>query len=143
MDFIAYLKTLQPDDWNRMATPKWTVKDVVAHMVGWERGDIEEIERIWKTKAPPWWKANPDYDSFNRKWVEFYKDYTPAELITEWELWQKKMEEEVDKIGYDNLKAHPELFGWLIEDGDQYTLSQGGSHYRHHYEQVKKVVNKR
>ena len=140
MDFISYLKTLKPEDWNKMATPKWTVKDVVAHMVGWERGDVEEIIRIWETKQPPWWKDNPNYDEFNAKWVEFYKNYTPEQLIAEWEMWQKKVSEEIKKIGYENIKSRPDLFDWLIEDGDNYTLYEEGSHYKHHLKQIKKAL---
>ena len=134
MTFIDYLKTLKPEDWNKMATSKWAVKDVVAHMVGWETGDVKKIKRIWETKHPPWWKVSPNYDDFNAKWVDFYKDYTPQQLLEEWEMWQEKVEEEVDKIGYlDNIKTRPDLFDWLIEDGignsDTYTLIEGGTHY--------------
>lgn len=56
-DFIAFLKTLKPENWGKMATSKWTVKDVVAHMVGWERGDVEAIKTSWETKEQPWWKS--------------------------------------------------------------------------------------
>ena len=80
MDFIGYLKKLDSEDWNKQVTERWTVKDVTAHMVGWERKDVEEIRRIWETKSPPWWKNNPNYDEFNAKWVEFYKKYTPVTI---------------------------------------------------------------
>jgi len=141
MGFISYLKTLKPKDWNVKVTDKWTVKDVVAHMVGWERGDVEEIKRIWETKTPPWWKNDPNYDEFNYKWVGFYKDYTPEQLIAEWEMWQRKVTKEVGKIGYSNIKSRPDLFDWLIEDkNNNYTLNEGGSHYEHHYNQIKKAL---
>lgn len=144
IDFIGFLKTLKPEDWNKKATPNWTVKDVVAHMVGWERGDVEVIRKSWETKTPPWWKNDPNYDEFNKKWVEYYKDYTPEQLIAEWEMWQKKVTEEVDKIGYSKIKTRPDLFDWLIEGddkkGDKYTMTKGGSHYEHHYRQIKKAL---
>ena len=110
MDFISYLKTLKLDDWNKKATDRWTIKDVVAHMVGREREDVEEIKKIWDTKQKPWFMETDNYDEFNAKWAEFYKDYTSDELISEWELWQKKVTEEIDKIGYSNIKSRPDLF---------------------------------
>jgi len=145
LDFIAYLKTLKPEDWNKKATAKWTIKDVVAHMVGWERRDAEIIPIFWETdKKSPWMSTKEEWDEFNKKWVEFYKNYTPDRLIAEWETWQKRVTEEIDKIGYEKIKARPDLFDWLIEDDndskDTYTLSEGGSHYEHHYKQIKKAV---
>lgn len=142
MNFLEYLKNLNHEDWDKQVTEKWTVKDVVAHMVGWERGDVEEIRRIWETKSPPWWKNNPNYDEFNDKWISFYKNYSPEELIAEWEMWQKKVEEEVDKIGYENIKARTDLFDWLLQDGGEYTLNEGGSHYDHHLKQIKEALGK-
>lgn len=144
LDFVSYLKTLKPEDWNKMATPKWRVKDVVAHMVGWEKRDAEVIKIFWETKKrKPWMSTREEWDEFNRKEVERYKNYTPQELIEEWEMWQKKVSEEIDKIGYENIKAHPDLFDWVLEDEDHYTLNEGGSHYEHHYEQVKKAVGQK
>jgi hypothetical protein len=105
------------------------------------------MTRIWETKQPPWWKTNPNYEEFNAKWVEFYKDYSPEQLLEEWEMWQEKVGEEVDKIGYlDNIKTRPDLFDWLIEDGignsDTYTLIEGGTHYQHHFKQIKEAIEK-
>ena len=89
------------------------MKDVVAHMVGWERGDVEEIKRIWETKTPPWWKNDPNYDEFNYKWVGFYKDYTPEQLIAEWEMWQRKVTKEVEFL--------------TAEQEDIYTIAQANA----------------
>ncbi len=133
LDFIPYLKTLKPEDWDKMATAKWTVKDVVAHMVGWEKGDAEAIRRAYETKQPPWWVGVKDYDEFNQKSVDFYKNCTSEQLIAEWERWQREVEKEIARIGEDNLKKFPELFSWLSETGDY-------SHYGHHYRQIKKAA---
>ena len=42
-DFITYLRALRPEGWQLKVTDKWTVKDVVAHMVGWERQDPKTL----------------------------------------------------------------------------------------------------
>src|SRR3989338_18444 len=118
MDFIGYLKKLDSEDWNKQVTERWTVKDVTAHMVGWERKDVEEIRRIWEKKSPP------------------------EELIAEWEMWQNKVEEEIGRIGHEKVKARPDLFGWLLQDGGEYTLNKGGNHYDHHLKQIKQVLRK-
>lgn len=135
MDFVSYLKILKPEDWNKQVTSQWTVKDVVAHMIGWEKADPDIIRKTWETKEKPWWLKADNYDEFNQKSVEFYKDYTPEQLIAEWERWQQHVEQEIKKIGEDKLRSRPDLFGWLFEVGER-------SHYQHHLNQINKVVEK-
>jgi hypothetical protein len=101
MDFIAYLKTLKPEDWHKKVDDGRTVKEVVAHMVGWEKEDTKIIRSAWATKKRPWFYETEDFDDFNKKSIEYYKDYEPAELISEWEKWQKKVKEEINRIGAD------------------------------------------
>lgn len=139
-NFITYLKTLKPADWQRMATSKWTVKDVVAHMVGWERGDVEAVTKSWETKTEPWWITNPGDDAYNEKWVEFYKNYTPEQLIAEWEMWQEKVRQVIEQIGKDNLKAKPEVYGWLFEGIEDQRMDGRDSHYKHHYKQIREAI---
>lgn len=133
LDFISYLKRLKPEDWQKMATDEWTVKDVVAHMVGWEKGDVEVIRKSWEAKEEPWFLKSSSYKDFNYKNVEYYKNYSPEKLIEEWQYWQDEVEKEVEKIGWENIEKHPDKFGWLLEEGE-------GSHYEHHYNQIKKAV---
>ncbi|MBI4128242.1 MAG: maleylpyruvate isomerase N-terminal domain-containing protein [Parcubacteria group bacterium] len=136
-DFISYLKTLKPEDWEKPATEKWTVKDVVAHMIGWERIDPQVIQETWRTKKRPWFYETDDFDDFNRKSVADYRGYTPDQLIAEWEKYQQLVQEEIDRIGEKKLRAEPSLFGWLF---DQEEKEDG--HYNHHLRQVKNAVQK-
>ncbi len=136
LKFVDYLKTLRPDDWYKMVTDKWTVKDVVAHMVGWEKEDVKVIPETWQTKQVPWFCKTDDYEEFNNKNIELYKDYTPEQLIAEWEKYQGLVDKEIAKIGLENLKKYPKVFGWLLEEGD-------GSHYELHYQEIKETVNRK
>jgi hypothetical protein len=144
VNFILYLKTLKPEDWNKKATNKWTVKDVVSHMIGWEKGEVQVIKETWETKKWPWWFASVEaYDDYNAKYVEFYKNYSPPLLIAEWEKWQKKVQEQIDRIGENNLKNHIELFYWLFEGVDDSRSDGTDGHYKHHYNQIKKAVGQK
>lgn len=142
-DFVTYLKSLTLEDWDKMVTPHWTVKDVIAHMVGWERRDAEIIRIFWETKKKsPWMETKTEWDEFNRKEVEKYKKYTPQQLLDEWEIWRKKVSEEIGAIGYQNIKSRPDLFDWLLEDEGHYTLNDDGTHYKHHHAQIKSALEK-
>jgi hypothetical protein len=87
-------------------------------------------------------ETREEWDEFNRREVGRYKDYTPQQLIKEWEMWQKKVSEEINEIGYQKIKSRPDLFDWLIEEEGGYTLSEGGAHYEHHYRQIKTALGK-
>lgn len=139
-DFISFLKTLKPEDWQAMVTDKWSVKDVVAHMVGWEKGDVKGIGQAWQTKTPPWWVDTEDYNNFNAQSVEFYKDFTPEQLIAEWEYWQNQVQKEIDRIGEANLRSRPDLFAWLFEGTEDDRDSGEESHYKHHYNQIRRAL---
>jgi hypothetical protein len=133
LDFISYYKTLRPEDWNIQVTKMWTVKDVVAHMVGWEKIDPQVIRETWRTRERPWFYNTNDSNEFNRKNVESYRGYSPRRLIAEWEQWQRKVQAEIDRIGENNLRSLPELFHWLFDR----------KHYSHHFVQIKSVMEKK
>ncbi|MFC1721449.1 DinB family protein [Patescibacteria group bacterium] len=128
--FLSCIKALSDENWNLMVTDKWSVKDVVAHMIGWEKEDPEAIRLTWKTKQKPWFKKTDDYADFNKSAVDFYKSYRPTELIAELEKWQKRVQETIDQIGEENLRDYPDLFDWLFDESED-------SHYADHLKQIK------
>lgn len=134
MDFILYCKTLRPEDWNKKVNDKLTVKDVIAHMVGWEKEAVLELPKFWNTKQKPWFLKTHNYDKFNAKSIAEYKNYSPEKLLAEWKKWQKKLDNEIKKIGEENLRKSLDI-DWIFDEGD-------GSHYEQHYEQIRKILKK-
>lgn len=135
LDFISYLKSLKPEDWDKRVTKSWTVKDVVAHMVGWERINPQVIRETWQTKKRPWFYETDDFDELNRKSVVDYREYTSNQLIAEWEKYQKLTQVEIDRVGEKKLRAEPRLFGWLFNSEER-----EDGHYNHHYRQIRHAV---
>lgn len=134
-NFIQYLKTLKPEDWQKKVNEKWTVKDLVSHMVGWEKEDVAVLRVTWKNKKQPWFYDTDNFEDFNRKSVEYYKNYTPQQLILEWEYWQHEIKMAMIEIGEDNLMYRYDLFSWLFREDED-------GHYVHHLKQIKAVVEK-
>ena len=133
MDFIDYLKSLEEEDWQKMVTDKWTVKDVVAHLVGWEKVAFNVLERYSKMgEDEPWMVKTDEYDRFNAGSVEKYKSYTPAELIVEWGRWQKGIDDLIEKIGEEKLRANKKML-WVFDEGES-------SHYGHHFGEIQKAL---
>lgn len=132
MDLLAYCRTLKPEDWSKSVNGKWTVKDIVAHLVGWEREVALELPKAWSGKKQPWFMADSNYDDFNATSVNYYKNYSPEELLAEWEKWQKAINVQVERIGEENLRQQPD-FGWVFDDGED-------GHYGKHYRQIQRAV---
>ncbi len=147
IQFVEYVKTLKPEDWQRQVTSKWVVKDVVAHMIGWDRGDVDAIQTIWATKQPPAWKLSgwgkPGDDAYNARWVEYYKHYSPEELVLEWEKWQQEVALLMASIGEEHLQSRPDLFDWLFEGVYDDRKDTTPGHYKHHYNQIRNVVERK
>ncbi|WKZ25101.1 MAG: hypothetical protein QY321_01585 [Patescibacteria group bacterium] len=134
IDFISYLETLTENDWSKKVTSQWSVKDVVAHLTGWEKDDVDAIRSIWTTKELPWWMKTKNYDDYNKKWVDYYSSYTSGQLLNELKICQQAVADEINRIGEANLREYPELFSWLFDETDK-------SHYSIHLRQIKEAVS--
>jgi len=128
--FIKYLERLSDRDWNIKVNDKWTVKDVVSHLVWWEEECAKVLIDSLKTDERPWFLEDQDYSEFNRQNVEKYKNYSPKNLLDKYKHFAKVTEKVIrDAGGEENLLKEKE---WLFDD----------SHYIEHWEQIKKALNK-
>ncbi|MBN1778828.1 MAG: maleylpyruvate isomerase N-terminal domain-containing protein [Candidatus Buchananbacteria bacterium] len=130
--FIKLLESLDDSQWNLPVNKNWTIKGVVAHLVGWEKEAAEQLPIIWQTKSQPWFFQTDDYKKFNQQSIDRYSKLSGKELIKTWLDLQDKIEMEIQKIGEDNLRANPE-FLWVFDEGEN-------SHYSHHFNQIKKAL---
>lgn len=145
-NFYTFLENLTDEQWDTKVDKNWTVRDVIAHLVGWEKECAIQTPIVYRTKQKPWFLKTNDYEKFNRKSIEEYKNFTLTELLQEWRKWQDKIQTEIDLIGEDKLKSQPKLFYWLFEDdsnkGTDAFEEYGESHYSEHFKQIKAVLEK-
>lgn len=90
MDFLSFCKTLRPEDWQKRVNKGWTVKDLVAHMVGWEKEVAIELPKAWAKGEKPWFLLADNYDDFNdfnSQSVAVYRNFSNDELLAEWGKW--------------------------------------------------------
>jgi len=134
MTLLEYCKTLSPEDWEKQVTDKWTVREVIAHMVSWEGEVAKNVRKSFENeKENPWFFENDDdFAKFNNESLEFYKNYSVDELLEEWERLEKKVEELVKEIGLDKIRARKDMT-WVLDEKED-------SHQNHHFKQIKKVV---
>jgi uncharacterized protein (TIGR03083 family) len=133
MDYISYLQSLSSEDWQKPATGKWTVKDVLSHLVGWEREVALTFMNTWKTKQDPWFIVNEDYDSFNDKVQAEFADWKPSDLLQEWKKWQDNLNNQIKEVDEDEFNVRRNNLSWMTDEGEH-------SHTDWHINQIKKAV---
>ncbi|MFH0712794.1 MAG: ClbS/DfsB family four-helix bundle protein [Candidatus Jorgensenbacteria bacterium] len=129
---ITFFKNLKESDWKIPVTKKWRVKDVLSHLIGWERECARELEKVFETGNEPWFMLTDDYDEFNERIYREFKNYSSEALISELEKWQEILESNIQKIGEDKIRQRPHM-DWVFDEG-------GKPHFEHHLNQIKKVL---
>jgi len=127
-----FFKNLKESDWRIPVTKKWKVKDVLSHLIGWERECAKELVKVFETRSKPWFMATDNYDEFNEKIYQEFKDYSPRVLISELEKWQGILEDGIKKFGEDKIRQMSDM-GWVFDEGDD-------PHFEHHLSQIKKAL---
>ena len=133
-ELIKFLKDLPQDKWATKVNDHWTVKDVVAHLIGWDEEAIQVIPGILASDKDPWFMNVEDYDEFNKKSVLKYEKLRPSELLSRLQEVEKMLSKVIEKYGAENLKHRPG-FRWMFEENEE-------SHSAQHLRQIKKALEK-
>ena len=92
-ELAKFLSRLSDKEWQVKVTDKWNVREVLAHIVGWEKENVKVLSDFLKKGKKDPWHQNEDYEQFNDGEVEFYKNYSSKELLKEWEKLRDKFNE--------------------------------------------------
>jgi len=137
MNFVEYCKIFKSEDWKVMVTDKWNVRDVVTHMLVWEKQGVKYLKNfIARSESEPlkdWDKVK--YDSYNEESLKSYKDHTPKQLIEEWETFQVEVGKLIAQVGESELRQHKGM-RWILgkEDGTE------SSHYDNHHQKIRDAL---
>jgi len=97
-------------------TPKWNVKDVIAHLIGWKLECIKRIKLISRKKRSPN-HFNYKVNKFNSKEVKKRKGKTWKQLSTELRIAENKFEKALRQAPDEEFA---EGWGWNEEIGHDY-----------------------
>jgi len=60
----------------------WSLKDLLAHLVGWDYANLEAAQAILAGRRPAFWaQRDRDWQTFNARLVAEYRREDPAELL--------------------------------------------------------------
>ncbi len=133
-EILQFCDELQPSDWQKMATSTKTVKDVLAHLVGWQREVATEFEKSIRGQEP-WFISVSNYDDFNDRIDKEFKTISAKDLLKEFRKWDDTLERRISELGEDMLRRRKEA-EWVFDEGDD-------GHFLEHFNQIKRATNKR
>jgi hypothetical protein len=124
--FLVFITTLNSNlAENTIVCGEWTVKDVVSHIIGWEKETILQFKSFLAGSSK---NVRYDMDAFNKKSVELRKHLSWDQVVSELQTAQKELRYLNDSIDEGNpLIEKRFMTSWLN------TLSQ---HYKHHLTQL-------
>jgi hypothetical protein len=83
--FQETIKGMERDRLDQVFYDQWSVKDIVAHMLGWEREMTEALRRIARGERPT--PEGVDYgnsDEWNAKFAARMRGQLPTTVLAEW-----------------------------------------------------------
>lgn len=138
LDVIERLKEVPEQAWNESIDPgKWSYKDVVSHIMRWDKYFYEEaIARI--AADEPLTVQHLNYDDFNREAAEVGRSLSIAELAEQAIYYRKVIVDTIQKLPEEKLEKE-------YVDGDGHIfhiptyLNDFNWHDQHHLKDINQL----
>jgi len=81
-EILTEVAALSPKERNTVFLGIWSVKDILAHLVGWDFANMEAVHNVLEGKLPAFYEYHDhDWQTFNALLVEKYKKGSFKELL--------------------------------------------------------------
>lgn len=98
-EILTEVAALSPKDRNTVFLEIWSVKDILAHLVGWDFANMEAVHSVLEGKLPAFYEYHDhDWQTYNALLVERYKKGSFKELLAAVRASQTKLVELVQPI---------------------------------------------
>jgi uncharacterized damage-inducible protein DinB len=111
----------------KIAGGGWSVKDILAHIVGWEDEVIKQFQAFL---VNPDVDDTYDIDSFNESSVSSRKNKTRNEIIEELKSTQEELSAFISTLSQKDIDAEDRFSEWV-----EVLIN----HYKHHMSQLQKL----
>jgi len=103
---------------------EWSVKDMLAHLAGWDDTNIQAVQEILAGQRPSFWQHyDRDWQSYNAQLVAQYKRDDFAELVAVVEASHRRLIAFLQALPADVYIKHPKIGTLLrtdIKDGHEH-----------------------
>jgi len=108
----------------------WSIKDIVAHIIGWHSEMGPALQRIARGERPvPAGVSYDDVDAWNEKFVAARRGAEAADLLLELDKSHERFMHQADAVPEERFQ--PGKTTWKIVDGNS------AHHYHEHGEQIR------
>lgn len=130
---------LNPTQHDEVFLGVWSVKDLLAHLVGWDYTNIEAVKEIRAGHNPSCFAQwNPNWAAYNARLVEQYKRDDVTDLLTALDQSHRALMDYLESVYTDDFERD---FGVRSPRGRvmtvAYHLQAQIEDEREHYEQIK------
>lgn len=135
IDYVEEIKVVDEEVWDQpIAEGKWSIKDIMSHIMLWDKYFYEEaIEKI--NLRQPLTVKHLNFDEFNANAVEYAKTQTRDAIIDQLIVYRMKIINSVSGLSEDEY-----LQGYKDGDNKKFTirgyLRSFISHDKHHKKQI-------
>ena len=128
--FHESLQGLNEEHLNEVWLGTWSIKDIVAHIVGWHSEMGPALERIARGERPvPEGVSYDDVDAWNAKFVAARRGAEAADLLLELDKSHERFMHQADAVPEERFQ--PGKTTYKIVDGNS------AHHYHEHGEQIR------
>ena len=125
-DFLSLIERLAPKEAAKVgATSRWSLKDLLSHMVGWHHEAMKRIPELVRDGKD----KSYDVQEMNRKFVESLKEMPWGLLLRDLRNLHSGLVEMAKEIPERFLDPKNGIYQWLYQVGCR--------HYREHQEAVR------
>lgn len=99
---LAY--SLPPEKRDQVFLGVWSIKDLLAHLIGWDYTNIQATRELLGGERPEFYSYHDrDWRSYNARLVELYKQNSYAELLSSTESSHRELMEFLDTVPADEF----------------------------------------
>ena len=120
--------------------PDWTIKELLAHMSGWDEATID-ILRSHNLGRPPSLKPIHDLDAYNKQTVSSRQDLTYEQVIKEWRFTRQVLCSLIEDLPEEKFLS-PVIVPWGGKSTVIFIMDMFRNHEEEHYQDIVKWLDK-
>jgi hypothetical protein len=91
-NILAEASKLSKRQWDQVFLGSWSIKDLLAHLIGWDDTNLEAIQNVLAGKLPAFYEyRDPDWRTYNAMLVKKHKVNSSKEILTKAKDSQEKL----------------------------------------------------
>jgi hypothetical protein len=131
-------KVVQAIDTSLTIYPRWTIKEMIAHITAWEIV-IHKAIQAFQSGDQPYFLHEQDFDIFNEEAIDYRASWSMEQILQEWKDVRKDLKNTIQKLKETDLGIEMVL-PWGSERTVAELIEIIGEHEGEHLNDIVKVL---